>query len=876
MISRISAALCITLFATAFWLSASRPIPAPALPDPSFHQRLERMLEGDPEAGYPEEAILWFFEQRAIPAGSIPGDWKERALAHIAAENLPSVSENTAALSWLPIGPNNIGGRVRSLAVHPTNASILYAGSVSGGVFVTTNAGTTWSPTNDFAANLSISSIAIDPSSPSTIYAATGEGMYNIDAVRGAGVLKSTDGGATWTLQTGFTGGSGFPYQINDLYLRPDSTSRIYAATNNGLFRTTNGGTSWTFLHQGTSARATQIVEHPTVRATFYVCYGNFSTDGIYRTTNGGGSFTRLTTGLPASGYSRIALAISRSNPQILYAVFNNSSSNTTRGIFRSSNGGTSWDSVAIPHDALTGATHLAGQGWYNNAITVDPTNPAIVYVGGVNLYKSTNSGASWTMLSNWYTGAGYPYVHADQHELLFSGTTLFIGNDGGVFKTTNGGTSFTELNTDFVTAQFYSGAVHPTADIFFGGTQDNGTLRTTGGTSWTMVFGGDGGAAFIDYLNPSVMWTEYVRMNIQKSTNGGTGWTKTMNGIPTNSGTFDGTTDRVLFIAPIAMDPSNPQRLAAGSYRVFLTTNGGTLWSAAGGDLTGDGTGSSGSAISAVAIARTSSSTIYVGTSGSTSPSRIQVTTNSGSIWSNVTINPLPNRYVTQIVIDPNDAARAWALYSGYNTNTPSSPGHVFLTTNRGTTWADRSGNLPDLPVNAGVVDPANPNHLVIGTDLGVFESLNGGTSWTQQNSGLANVQVTDLDLRQGDGIVVAATHGRGMFRTSGPLTSVTPAAAAGKPSTYRLMQNYPNPFNPATTITFDIPGGSDGGARRQVVLEVFTLLGQKVATLVNTEMEPGTHTVGFDGSRFASGVYLYRLSSGTFSDVRSMILTR
>lgn len=853
----------------AHWAAGEHEETIRRVQDPTMRRRAERLLHGTPRAGFPGEAVQWQFEQRAIPAGSIPADWKIRALEHIRLSNTAGDALNPTALSWISLGPNNVGGRVRSIAVDPTNPTIFYAGSVSGGVFKSTNAGASWSPTDDFAANLAISSIVIDPSNPATVYAATGEGFYNIDAVRGAGVLKSTNGGAAWTLQTAFTGGGGFPYYINDLYLRPDSTGKLYAATNNGLFRTTNGGTSWTFLHQGTSARATQIVEHPINRATFYVCYGNFSTDGIYRTTNGGGSFTKLTTGLPASGYARIALAISSSNPQVLYAALSSTNYNT-RGVYRTTNGGTSWDSVAIPRDALTSATHLAGQGWYNNVLAVDPANPAVVYAGGVNLYKSINSGASWTMISNWYSGAGYQYLHADQHELVFSGSTLYIGNDGGVFKTTNGGSSYTDLNTNFVTAQFYSGSPHPTAETFLGGTQDNGTLRTGIVPTWSMVFGGDGGDTWVDFNNPSIMWTEYVRLNIQKSTNGGSAWSKTMNGIPSGPGSSDGTTDRVLFIAPIAMDPSDPQRLAAGTYRVFYTSNGGSLWSALGGDLTGDGTGSSGSAISAIAIARTSSATIYVGTSGSISPSKIQVTTNTGSSWTNATASPLPNRYVTRIVIDPNDAGRAWALFSGYDSNTPGTPGHVFLTTNRGASWTNRTGNLPDLPVNAGIVNPSNPNHLLIGTDLGVFETLNGGTTWTQQNTGLANVQVADLDRRAADGIVLAATHGRGMFRSAGPLTSVQPAGGGASPSEFRLQQNYPNPFNPSTTISFTLPEGS------RVLLRVYNLMGQDVATPADGYFDAGAHAVRFDASGLPTGVYVYELRAGGAAASRKLLLMR
>jgi len=821
------------------------------------------------ETGNPGEALRWQITQRAVPTGVIPENWRERAYAHITEHNR---TESFSALSWQEIGPNNIAGRIRSMAIDPINVNVIYAGSVSGGVFKTVNGGTSWATTNDFASNLSIGALAIDPTNTSIIYAGTGEGFYNGDALRGAGVLKSTDGGATWTLQTNFTGGS-FPYYINDLYLRPDAPSTVFAASNTGLYRTTNGGTSWTFIHQGNSSvRATQIVAHSGAPATFFVMYGNFSADGIYKTTNGGTSFTKQNTGLPTSGYYRVSLAIAPSNSQVVYACYS-STSHITRGIFRTTNGGTSWDSLATPIDPLTGGTHLAGQGWYNNVIAVDPANANTVYTGGVNLFKSVNGGTSWTMISNWYSGAGYQYVHADQHEMVFQGSSLFFCNDGGVFRSVNGGSTFTELSSGLATIQFYSGAVHPTLDITYGGTQDNGTLKATTAPTWTPVFGGDGGATAVDFITPTTVYTEYVYLNFQKSTNSGTSWSRMMSGIPTSGGgQFDGTSDRCLFIAPFTMDPSSSQRIAAGTYRVFLTTNAGTLWSAIGGDLTGDGPGPVGSflsSISAIGIAKTNPAVLYVGTSGTGSSARIQVTTNTGTNWTNVTAAPLPPRYVTRIAIDPNNADRAWAIYSGYNSSTPGTPGHVFLTTNRGTSWANASGNLPDIPANAAVVNPANANHVVIGTDLGIFETTNGGTTWTQQNTGLANVQISDLDLRVGDNVLFAATHGRGMFRSSGPLTDVEEQQNEIA-MLFQLGQNYPNPFNPSTTIPFTLSRES------RINLSLYNLAGQHITDIASGEFAAGSHAVSLDASSLASGVYIYRLTAHGLQSSKRLLLLR
>jgi len=865
----IVAAAASCVFGLSLFLGVILPDPVSLnIPDPSYEAKFKRLKDGKAKPDRPDEAVKWYYEQRAYPAGAIPTDWRERALDHISQHNVPRAGiENT--ISWSAVGPNNIGGRTRTIAVDPISPSILYAGSVSGGVWKSTNSGTSWFATGDFADNLAITSIVIDPTNTSVIYAATGEGFFNIDAIRGAGVLKSTNAGTSWTLLTSFSGGS-FPYHINDLYLRPDSTNIIYAASNTGLFRTVNSGTSWAFVTSGTSsARATQIVAHSSTPRTIYVSFGNFSTDGIYKTTNGGAPFSKLAGGFPTSGFGRVSMTIAPSNASVLYAAATNSSTNQTFGIYKTTNAGSTWIAVTTPTDPISGATHLAGQGWYNNVLGVSPSDENTVYVGGINLFKSTNGGSSWTMVSNWYTGAGYPYVHADQHDIVFSGSTIWFGNDGGIFRSTNAGSTFTEHNSGYATIQFYSGAVHPSSEVYYGGTQDNGTLRSGAVPTWSMVFGGDGGHTAVDYTTPTTVYTEYVYLNIQKSTNSGTSWTKSMTGIPSGPGPFDGTTDRCQFIAPFTMDPTDPLRIAAGTYRVFYTTTGASSWSAISTDLTGDGTGGAGSTITAIGIAKTSSATIYIGTSGSgSSASRIQVTTNTGTSWTNVTVSPLPNRYVTRIAVDPGNADRAWASYSGYNTSTPATPGHIFLTTNGGSSWANVSGTLPDIPVNAIAINPGYLNYVVVGTDLGVFETTNGGTAWTQQNTGMANVSVADLDLR-GDKFLFAATHGRGMFKSTSPLVGVVEGPGEVV-SEFRLMQNYPNPFNPVTNFQFTI------GNSQLTIVKVYDIQGREVATLVNEQLGPGSYERTFNAGGLASGVYVYKLMAGSFTEAKKMVVMK
>jgi len=413
---------------------------------------------------------------------------------------------------------------------------------------------------------------------------------------------------------------------------------------------------------------------------------------------------------------------------------------------------------------------------------------------------------------------------------------------------------------------QFYSGAVHPNQETYYGGTQDNGTLKTNLPSNWSVSLGGDGGATWVNPQNTEIVYTEYVYMCLQRSINGGTSWSRIMAGIPTVGGNqYDGTSDRASFIAPFVMDPGNPQTLLAGSYRLYRTTNGGTLWSSISSDLTGDGTGGTGSVITAIAVAPTSSNTIYVGTSGGVERSRVLMTSNGGSTWYNRTAS-LPRRYVTSIAVHPQDAARAYVCFSGYDTV------HVFMTINRGTSWSSISGDLPDVPVNAIIIDSVSNTHIVVGTDIGVFETKNGGINWVHQNGGMANVSISDLDINEA-GYIFAATHGRGMFKSDFVLG--ISGDENQTPDEYRLNQNYPNPFNPATLIGFSIP------RRAHIELVVYDVLGRRVALLENSELSAGYYERRFDGSNIASGIYFYTLTVRdglkiVRSEVKKMVLAK
>lgn len=813
----------------------------------------------------PMEAIKFWFEQRAFPNGFIPENWREEALKHISENNLIQEPSKINGLTWISLGPTNIAGRVRSIIIDHTNPSIIYAGSVSGGVWKSTNGGQNWFPLKDKMENLAVCALVMDPNDHNIIYAGTGEGFFNIDAIRGAGIFKTTDGGVNWT-RLESTNDPNF-YYVNDLAI-DKNTGKIYAATINGLYFSTNGGNSWSLVNGGISGNVycMDIEIANTNPATIYATYGHFSQSRIYRSTNGGISFSQIHT-VPDQG--RAEIAVSKSNPQILYLSFHDLTTNEVTKFQKSTNGGNSFFDITVPGPSLTYNSYTGPQAWYDNIVEVHPQNSNIVFAGGVDLFKTTDGGFNWSQITNWYAYLTYPYVHADFHAIVFHPTNpdiIYVGTDGGVFRTTNGGSNWSELPSGMTTIQFYYGATHPTQNIYYGGTQDNGVVKNIIGTNWQDIFGGDGGATEVDFNNPNIVYTEYVNLAIFKSTNGGQNWTKIMNGIPSGPNFSDGTTDRVLFIAPIKMDPNNPNNLVAGTYRVFRTTNGGNSWSAISGDLTGDGTGSIGAKISALAIAKNNSNVIYAGCSNG----RVLVTTNTGNNWSIIS-SGLPTLFVKDIEISQTNPGTVYVAFSGYTNGAK-----IYKTTNFGSTWTNISSNLPNLPVNCIVLNPQNASHILVGTDLGVFETTNGGLSWFQTDPSLPNVAVFDMTYRSNDKTIFAWTHGRGLWKAS-IVTSIKEDQAENIKD-FKLHQNFPNPFNSETTIRYEVPSiaSKKFNNKVRVQIKLYDIQGNELKTLIDEEAKEGVYDKKIQLNNFPSGVYLYQLKVGDYTETRKMILLK
>jgi photosystem II stability/assembly factor-like uncharacterized protein len=686
----------------------------------------------------------FFYQKRAFPFDRIPADAVARAQAQAAAlrSSLRMAPPPISGSQWTSIGPAAIPisggsiGRLTAIAVHPTDPATIYIGGAQGGVWKTTDGGAGWVPLTDGECSLAMGWLAIDPVNPDIVYAGTGEQHFSGDSYYGCGLLRSTNGGVSWTQHGASvfrtsTGGA----RISRVVLDPStagtvSSTRLYVASDFGLHVSADGGGSFT---QVLSGIVTDLVIDPTNPAILYAAVRG---SGVYKSTNSGAGWTLQGTGF-ATAMQRINLAIAPSAPGTLYASVQGSGSSLA-GIWRTTDGAATWTQATATNASC------GNQCWYDMTIAVDPATPDVVYFGGVVLYKSTDGAEFFSNI----TGG----IHVDQHVLVFAPSDagqLFVGNDGGIYRSVNGGSSWTSLNTNLVLTQFYEGiALHPwDPQIVLGGTQDNGTLLSSGVPTWSHVLGGDGGFTAIDYRNPVTRYAE-----TQWAANSGYSGPRRSDGgsyVLKTSGINLG--DRALFIPPLVMDPTDPAVLYFGTYRVYRTANRAESWTLLSPDLSG-GNGR----VSAIAPAAADPAVLYVGTSDGL----VQFTANGGATWTPRSLPTSGPRYVQDIAVDPRDPLTAWVVVSGFLTP------HVFRTTNGGATFTNVSGSLPDTPVNAVVVDPTSRGTVVIGTDLGAYMSADSGGTWTPLTSGMPNVAIFALGYNASTGTLIAATHGRGMFQ--------------------------------------------------------------------------------------------------------------
>lgn len=747
------------------------------------------------DGGKPRLRQYYFVLQRAYPLRTLPSGTLEKAWDQ--ARRRSGLYRAAAQSAWENIGPApmqnsqigaqqvNVSGRVTALAVNPHNSKVVYLGTAMGGVWKTTNAGNSWTPLTDNMPSLAVGALALAPSSPNVIYVGTGEPTPGLDNYYGVGIYKSTDGGQTWKHlgQDMFTG-----LGISAIVVHPNNPNIVYVATTRtgvlgpslpvrGIFLSRDGGQTWKGLIGCRDCwGASDLLMNPNNPNVLYAAFWSI---GIFKSTDGGQKWSQLTQGLPDKNFGRAELAIAPSNPNVLYAGYEYRIPGKFQGgiVFKSTDGGASWSWLDKAPNYCT------GQCWYDNVIVVHPRQPDKVYLGGSANYvwqpvfrvkevvvRSTDGGTTWEDLSP--NDSPAHTLHPDVHAIAFdpqNPTIVWVGNDGGVWRSTDGGRTWQNRNSNLATLQFTGIGVHPTnANVVFGGMQDNNKARTTGGRVWQALDVGDGGYAAIDPFTPNVYYGSRFGISFQRNDKGGTAaiddWPMKIEGIDKN--------DRALFYAPFALDPSTAGVIYYGTHRLYRSADRGETWTPISDNLT-KGEETQGR-ISAIAVAPSDTKTIYVGTSDG----YIQVTTNTGRTWTNVTKSPLPNRWVSRIAVSPNDPRVAYAVFNGFNTHTPDTPGHVFKTTNRGQTWRDISGDLPDVPVLSMALAPNAPGTIYIGTDVGVFRSTDDGAHWELFGTGMPFVPVVDLFLHPQQHLLFAATHGRSVYRIA--LSSTQPTATA------------------------------------------------------------------------------------------------
>jgi len=682
-----------------------------------------------------------------------------------------------ASAQWTERGPDNVGGRTRALMWDPNTTNKVWAGGVTGGLWYIsdiTSGSAQWTKVDDFWDAIGITAITYDPNDTQVFYVGTGEWWYTGDS-RGEGIWKTSDGGSTWQRLQSTTG---FNF-VNDLVVRNESGSSVlYAAVEGGynfgwhgfnqtgLWRSDDGGLTFTQVLPDYHVQDGSGNTHPYAVADIELGADN----RIYLGTRdnnwgeGGGCILFSDTGLSGSWtvdsltfgtiteVGRVELATAPSNANIVYAVIEANNAAVRMSI--STNKAASWTTRSLPDDwdPSMGSDFTRGQGWYDLILQSDPNDDQTLYAGGINLFKSTDGAQNWTQISDW-NGFFFDYVHADQHQIQFkagSSSEIIFGTDGGVYYSSDAGGTFATRNNGYNVTQFYACAIHPGSGVnqFLAGSQDNGTQRFTsaGMNSTTEATGGDGAYTHIDQNESSYQFTSYVYNNYYRSTNGGSSFSSVDFG---NTG---------YFINPTDYDDTNNIFYASHNVDQFLRWNnpqtGSSFTEVAFSQLGGD-------RVSAITVSPHTAHRVFFGSNNG----KIIRADNANATPSYTVLNAsagTPSAYVNCIEIDPDDENHMLAIFSNYGVD------NVWETKDGGSSWTSCEGDLPDLPVRWALFDPNNTEQALIATDLGVWSTdrLDGAdTRWVPANTGQAHVRTDMLKTRSSDDLVIAATHGRGLY---------------------------------------------------------------------------------------------------------------
>jgi hypothetical protein len=791
-----------------------------------------------PRAAESGMALASWHSQRSFPGASInmallSDAWAQSKNNRLQNSSFPGL--------WEAIGPMNFGGRTLCLWINPQNNNTIFAGSASGGLWKSYSAGNgaqAWQQVPTGFPVLGVAAIAVNPTDTNEMFIGTGE-VYNDQntgtgfAIRttrgtyGIGILKSSDGGLTWSksLDWQYDELKG----VQDILINPVNPATVFAATTEGTYRSFDSGGSWTLVQS--SRMATDLLIMPGDTNVVFIAAGNSNSAnaGIYRSTDGGSSFTQVTNGI-TSYTGKAMLDVCQSNPQVLYASIANQLSG--KGLYRSMDSGLSWTQV-------NSTDYQTYQGWYSHDVTVNPDNANEVMCCGIDTWKSDDGGLNLYQKSYWYhwdfnaTIPGDPegsfdYVHADVHRMYrdpLDPMVIYFATDGGIFRTPDGGDYFESCNGGYHTQQFYANFSCSTSDSLFsiGGLQDNATAVYEGNPGWRRVVGGDGLSTAINPLNDQEVYGSSQYLNVEKSTDKAQTFTSlTIPGTGSNPYTN--------FAGPFVLCPSSPNTLYGGRDKVYKSVNGGNSWLPMNGNNVLDS-----NAVLALEVSTTNANLVYAATAPVIVPQvGLFKTINGGASWTNVTAG-IPNRYIMDIEIDPVDNQKVYTVLSGFGTP------HLFRTTDGGQSWSAFGSGLPDVPANTITIDPLNTSIIYLGNDIGIYVSIDGGLNWQEFNDGLTDASfVMDISISPSNRKLRLATHGKGVYeRAMLPvtITSLNPVA------TLTALTIDPNPAKDKLFVNAN---------HALSMLKIYDSAGRILKEIKN----PAAFTV-IDISRYSQGVY-------------------
>ena len=669
--------------------------------------------------------------------------------------------------NWTELGPltwnrtsswNPGTGRISAVAIHPSNENTIYVGSPGGGIWKTTNGGGNWAPLQDYVNSnwMSYFAITIDPNNQDIVYA----GMSG-----SAGIIKSTNGGVTWTSIGTMFGGT-----VRKIVIHPSNSNIIFVASSNGIWRSINGGTSFVQVH----TIIKEDIEFKADDVNVMFATGN----DVWRSTNNGITWTNVGAAQGITNTGRTLVGVTAANPNYVYVC--QASGSSFGRMYKSTDAGLTFTTTVVG-DPASGTNYFGyettgagtgGQATYDMALDVSPSNASEVYIAGIICWKSINEAVSFFPQTAWSLPNGLGYNHADVHGLMWVNSTLYSNSDGGIFKSVNAGDDWTDISAGLGIRQFYRIANSQTnANVITGGAQDNGSATRQATGNWVDWLGADGMEGLVSPTNHLNLWGTSQNGSIYRSINGGNSY----NGLPKPS--------NGQWVTPLWIHPTNETILYGGWTGVYKSTTSGTSWTnISGATIT--------TTLTDLAVSTSNPNYIYA-SNGST----LYVTTDDGATWATRSAPATIN----DICIDPTDPTKIWVALN-------STTNRVMVSTDAGATFTNVSAGLPTFSARTIVVDDNTPRGMYVGMNIGVYYKTEPDVNWTNFSDNLPVVAINELEIQKAAGKLRVATYGRGVWES--PVANIPPPSGFTFNSPAPAVSSCPTPSTMSLTLSTNVVG--------------------------------------------------------------------